>query len=80
MLGDCTSFARQRGWKTLSDVLDSAWSTYIWWDRAGQSLPILILGTRLILLRAVTQLERDVLLSAYVDLAIGVRPYIAEMN
>jgi hypothetical protein len=68
------------GWKSLSDVLDSAWSTYIWWDHAGAPLPVLVLGTRLILLRELTPIERDVLLAACVDLAIGLRPYIAEMN
>ena len=65
---------------TLSDVLDSAWSTYLWWDQAGAALPIQVLGTRLILLRPPTPLERDVLLAACVDLAIGLRPYIPEMN
>lgn len=68
------------GWKTLSDVLDSAWSTYIWWDHAGAALPVQVLGTRLILLREVTSIERDVLLAACVDLAVGLRPYIPEMN
>jgi hypothetical protein len=68
------------GWRTLSDVLDSAWSTYLWWDHAGAPLPVQVLGTRLILLREPTAIERDVLLSACVDLAIGLRPYIAEMN
>lgn len=68
------------GWKTLSDVLDSAWSTYIWWDHAGAPLPVQILGSRLILLRELTDIERDVLLGACVDLAIGLRPYITEMN
>ncbi|MDP9116644.1 MAG: hypothetical protein M3O28_05185 [Actinomycetota bacterium] len=68
------------GWKTVSDVLDSAWNTYLWWDRAGAPLPLLVLGTRLILLRELDELERDVLLSACVDLAIGLRPYIKQMN
>jgi len=68
------------GWKSLSDVLDSAWNTYVWWDRAGAPLPVQVLGTRLILLRPPTPLERDVLLAACVDLAIGLRPYIPEMN
>lgn len=68
------------GWKSLSDVLDSAWSTYIWWDHAGAPLPVQVLGTRLILLRPLTPTERDVLFAACVDLAIGLRPYIAEMN
>jgi hypothetical protein len=68
------------GWKTLSDVLDSAWSTYVWWDHAGAPLPVQVLGTRLILLREPTPVETDVLLAACVDLAIGLRPYISEMN
>jgi hypothetical protein len=68
------------GWKSLSDVLDSAWNTYVWWDHAGAALPVLVLGTRLILVREPTPLERDVLIAACVDLAIGLRPYIPEMN
>ena len=79
-LGRLHVIRKSTGWKTLSDVLDSAWTTYVWWDQAGQSLPFLVLGTRLILLREPTPLERDVLLAACVDIAIGIRPYIAEMN
>lgn len=79
-LGRLHVIRKAGGWKTMSDVIDSAWNTYVWWDRAGAPLPVLVLGTRLILLREVTPLERDVLFSACVDLAVGMRPYIAEMN
>lgn len=79
-LGRLHVIRKAGGWKTLSDVLDSAWNTYIWWDHAGAPLPVQVLGTRLILLRNVSPIERDVLLAACVDLAIGLRPYIPEMN
>jgi hypothetical protein len=79
-LGRLHVIRKANGWKTLSDVLDSAWNTYLWWDHAGSPLPVQILGTRLFLLREPTPLERDVLLAACVDLAIGLRPYISEMN
>jgi hypothetical protein len=79
-LGRLHVIRKTSGWKTLSDVLDSAWSTYIWWDQAGAALPVLVLGTRLILLRELDPIERDVLFAACVDLAVGLRPYISEMN
>jgi hypothetical protein len=68
------------GWKTLRDVFDSAWEQYVFWDRAHLNLPIPILGTSLLLDRPVSDIERDVLLAACVDIAVGMRPYIAEMN
>jgi hypothetical protein len=70
---------RAGGW-TIARAIDAAWDTYIWWDHAGRALPIPILGTRLTLTHPVSGVERDVLLGACVDLAVGLRPYIAEMN
>jgi hypothetical protein len=66
------------GW-TLGRIEDALWKEYVWWDRAGRSLPIPILGVRLVLDRDVSELERAVLLGACTDIAIGLRPYIAEM-
>ncbi|MEP7019941.1 MAG: hypothetical protein ABI808_04770 [Pseudonocardiales bacterium] len=70
---------RATGW-TLARAVDAAWDTYLWWDHAGQSLPIPVLGTRLSLQHPVSGIDRDVLLGACVDLAIGLRPYIAAMS
>jgi hypothetical protein len=47
---------------------------------AGQFLPVPILGTGLTAVRLLTPVERDVLVCACVELAIGLRPYIASMN
>lgn len=67
------------GWK-LSRAVDAALDTLLWWDHAGQAMKVSILGTRLTLERTPTAVERDVLLGACVDLAIGLRPYIAAMS
>jgi hypothetical protein len=69
---------KDTGW-TISRAVDAAWDDYIWWDHAGRALPIPILGTRLTLTRPVVGIERDVLLCACVDMAIGLRPYAACM-
>jgi hypothetical protein len=70
---------REGGW-TLSRAVDAAWKEYLWFDHAGRALPVPILGTRLTLDRPPTDVERDVLLGACIDLAIGLRPYISVMN
>jgi hypothetical protein len=69
------------GW-SLAKVLDVATSgtLFYWWDHAGQALPIPILGTRVGITAPLSDLQRDVLLAACVDIAIGLRPYISEMN
>jgi hypothetical protein len=69
------------GW-SLAKVLDDATSgmLFYWWDHAGQSLPIPILGTRVGITVPLTDLQRDVLLGACVDIAIGLRPYVSEMS
>ena len=46
----------------------------------GGSLPILVAGTRLVLYRETTQVERDVLLAACVELGISIRPYFTAMG
>jgi hypothetical protein len=67
------------GW-ILGQIADELWNEYLWWDQAGRTLPVPILGTRLMLNRPVERVERDVLLAVCVDTAIGLRPYIAAMN
>lgn len=67
------------GW-TLSRAVADAATFAIWWDHAGQPLPVPILGTRLTTVRPLSPVEREVLVCACVDLAIGLRPYIASMN
>jgi hypothetical protein len=78
-MGRLDVIRRVGGW-TLSRAIDAAVTQYIWWDRAGQALPVPILGTRLTLNRAPTPEERDVLLAACVDLAVGLRPYASAMQ
>jgi hypothetical protein len=77
-LGRLDVIRRDTGW-TISRAIDAAWDEYIWWDHAGRALPIPILGTRLTLTRPVMGVERDLLLCACVDMAIGLRPYAACM-
>ncbi|MCU1646998.1 MAG: hypothetical protein JWN03_7273 [Nocardia sp.] len=67
------------GW-TLGRLADELYNTYIWWDHAGQPLPVPILGTRLILKRTPDAVERDVLLGACVDITLGLRPYVTAMR
>src|SRR3954447_25439211 len=78
-VGTIDVIRRDTGWN-LGRVADAAWNEYIWWDRAGRALPIPVLGTRLVLDRPVTDVERSIVIGACTDLAIGLRPYIAEMN
>jgi hypothetical protein len=77
-LGRLDVIRQETGW-TISRAVDAAWKEYVWWDQAGRPLPIPILGTRLTLARPVVGVERDVLLCACVDMAIGLRPYAACM-
>ncbi|MEC3954070.1 hypothetical protein VMT65_13615 [Nocardia sp. CDC153] len=68
---------RVGGWaRMVSDLYDDTF----WWDRAGQPLPIPILGTRLWLKHPLDQVERDVLLGVCVDITLGLRPYIKAMK
>ena len=41
------------GW-TVSRAIDGAATFAIWWDRAGQPLPVPVLGTRLVTVRPLT--------------------------
>jgi hypothetical protein len=67
------------GWALSRAVADAA-TFAIWWDHAGQPLPVPMLGTCLTAVRPLSPVEREVLVCACVDLAIGLRPYIASMN
>lgn len=77
-LGRLDVIRREPGW-TLGGIADAAWDEHVWWGKAGRALPVPILGTRLVLTSVPVGLERDVLLGACVDIALGLRPYIAEM-
>ncbi|MFJ4649959.1 hypothetical protein ACIP5Y_01655 [Nocardia sp. NPDC088792] len=68
-----------RGW-ALGRIAKELNDTYIWWDRDGQPLPVPILGTRLLMSRQLDRVECDVLLGACVDIALGLRPYVAAMR
>jgi hypothetical protein len=69
---------RVSGWAVMR-AIDAAEDLYIWWDRAGEPLKTPLLGTRLTVVRPISDVERDVLLGACVDIALGLRPYISEM-
>jgi hypothetical protein len=78
-LGQLDIVRKVGGW-TLARAIDEAWNTYVWWDQAGQALPIPILGTRFLGRRALTAEQREILLAACIDIAIGLRPYIDAMR
>jgi hypothetical protein len=60
--------------------LDSLMDLTIRWDRAGEPLPVPILGARVSLYETPDATLRDVLVGACVDIAIGLRPYVAAMR
>lgn len=70
---------RTGGW-TVTKAIDSAINFDLWWDRAGEPMKVPFLGTRLAIMRPVSDEEKDVLLGACVDLAIGLRPYTSDMT
>jgi hypothetical protein len=78
-LADLTVIRKVAGWSLMRSI-DALEDTFIWWDRAGQALKTPLLGTRLVLSRQPTAVERDVLLGACADITLGLRPYIASMN
>ena len=79
-LADLTVIRKIAGW-SLMRTLDAINDEYfVWWDQAGQPLKTPLLGTRLVLSRQPTAVERDVLLGACADITLGLRPYIASMN
>ncbi|MEV0462733.1 hypothetical protein ACWCW7_29970 [Nocardia tengchongensis] len=67
------------GW-TLRRMAEDLYNESFWWDRAGQPLPVPILGTRLWLKHPLDPVERDVLLGVCVDIALGLRPYVTAMK
>jgi hypothetical protein len=78
-IGDLDVIRRGSGW-TVMRTIDVLTDGFYWWDHAGAALKIPILGTRLVLTDGIEPAVRDVLLAACVDIAIGLRPYIAEMG
>jgi hypothetical protein len=73
---------RTGGW-TVSRAIDAANQEYVWWDQAGRSLALPILGTRLTLRQPFGEfdaLEQEVLLATCVDIGVGLRPYVAAMG
>ena len=66
--------------RSLARKLINADMAFYWWDHAGQPLPIPLLGARIAGYRPVSDLERDLLLAICVDVTIGLRPYITEMQ
>lgn len=67
------------GWSLAQQIIRADAALY-WWDHAGAPLPIPILGARIAAFRAFSDTERDLLLAVCVDIVIGLRPYIAEMQ
>ena len=67
------------GWSLAQKLLNADMALY-WWDHAGAPLPIPLLGARIAGYRPVSELERDLLLAISVDIVIGLRPYVAEMQ
>ncbi|MCU1452501.1 MAG: hypothetical protein JWN46_647 [Acidimicrobiales bacterium] len=66
----------QGGWSLGAELVDDM----IWFGHAGQPLKIPVIGTALTFLRPPTALEGDLALAVCVDMAIGLRPYIPEMD
>ncbi len=78
-LGRLDVVRRTGGW-TVGKLLQAAYDEYVLWDQTGRALKVPLQGTRLALRHPVDDLARDVLLGACVDLAIGLRPYVAAMR
>ncbi len=76
-MGRLSLIRTPEGWSRRGDELAD---NHLWWDRTGQSLPVPILGTRLAIGRRIDRDERDALLAACVDMALGLRPYITELK
>jgi hypothetical protein len=74
-LGRLDVVLRTGGWALVDDLT----TELLWWGQAGAPLKVPVLGTRLQLARDMTDLERDVVLGACVDIAIGLRPYVKGM-
>ena len=67
------------GWSVV-DAINAVDDMFIWWDRAGQPLKTPLLGTRLAVSRPLSDIEKDVLLGACVDITLGLRPYTKSMG
>ncbi|MBU3065727.1 hypothetical protein KO481_29895 [Nocardia sp. NEAU-G5] len=67
------------GWASHR-LADSMGDTYLWWDRTGGPEPVPILGARVVAEHPLDRVECDVLLTACTDMALGLRPYIAQMR
>jgi hypothetical protein len=74
-LGRLFVVLRPGGWSIIA-ALENEW---VWWGQAGEPLKLPVLGTSVALARPLTELERDVVLGACVDIAIGLRPYVKGM-
>ena len=64
------------GWSLGRELLDEA----IWFGHAGKPLSLPVAGTALEFLRPPTAIEGDLALGICIDVSVGLRPYIAEMN
>jgi hypothetical protein len=71
---------REAGGWASHRLADRLGDTYLWWDRSGQPLPVPILGTRVVAEHPLDRIERDVLLVACTDIALGLRAYIPAMS
>lgn len=63
------------GWNPAAELLEFAIEGFE--NRPGGSLPIHVQGTRLVLYRETTEVERDVLLAVCVELGVALRAYFA---
>jgi hypothetical protein len=70
---------RNTGWE-LARSLDRVLWDAVLWDQTGVALPIPILGTQLLTTAELVGVQRDILLGACVDIAIGLRPYFSGMQ
>jgi hypothetical protein len=79
LAGRLSIVRRNTGWE-LARGLDALLWDAVLWEQTGAALPIPFLGTQLVTTHELTGLERDVLLGACVDIAIGLRPYFTAMG
>jgi len=78
-VADIDIIRKASGWSLARSLVNLDMTLY-WWDHAGQPLPIPLLGARIAAFRNFSDLERDLILAVCVDIVIGLRPYIAEMQ
>lgn len=75
-LGGLDVIRTMSGWGFVSEIL---WGTYLW-DEVGAPLKLPFLGSWTSTERAVSDVERNVLLAACTDIVIGLRPYVKDMR